>query len=495
MQKLKILNVLLVLFLVVTLLTPFSSASASMLKKVEATPFTPEMYCTNDTNGIIDDTYNQEDDAYNTEPVQVRLAIPTHTTLYLSWQYNGEWTNTLSYNLYLNSQLVENITKDYYYIEGLTEGTSYEVTIEVLKDGSPTGETGTITTSTWDPPSGDIVSIEDSNLESKIRNRLNIQDRPLQESDLAYLTYVYGDNSGITSLKGLEYAINLVEIEMSGNEIADLSPLSNLTSLESILLMDNHITDVSPLAKLSNLKRLGLDINYISDISSLSDLTKLESLNLSFNSQITNINTLLSLPSLKTLGLHEVTLDDTAKKVVDSLRSNGVNVWADYVTEYIGWHKVCDSWLYFDSVNDIYTGWLLDSGKWYYLSTDDKYGQMSTGWDFINGKWYYFNGSGAMQTGWIKDGGSWYHLSSSGAMSTGWVKDGATWYYLTGSGAMKTGWLNSGSKWYHLQASGAMSVGWKKINNKWYYFYSQGHMAANTVIDGYKVGKDGAWIR
>lgn len=43
--------------------------------------------------------------------------------------------------------------------------------------------------------------------------------------------------------------------------------------------------------------------------------------------------------------------------------------------------------------------------------------------------------------------------------------------------------------------TGLMNKGWKKIGGSWYYFYEEdGKMAANTYVDGYRIGADGAWI-
>ncbi|MDN3018988.1 S8 family serine peptidase [Paenibacillus sp. BSR1-1] len=116
------------------------------------------------------------------------------------------------------------------------------------------------------------------------------------------------------------------------------------------------------------------------------------------------------------------------------------------------------------------------------------------GWKMENGFWFYYVNN-VKATGWVKDGGKWYFLKKDGQMATGWVFDGGVWYYLTKSGDMKTGWLLEEGKWYYLNANGSMATGWKLINGKWYYLNKNGVMAANTTVDGYKLGKDGAWIK
>ena len=136
-----------------------------------------------------------------------------------------------------------------------------------------------------------------------------------------------------------------------------------------------------------------------------------------------------------------------------------------------GWDKNTDGTWSFYKDGAKATGWVNDNGTWYYL---DAAGTMKTGW-VQAGAWYYLNASGAMQTGWINDNGTWYYCNASGAMQTGWVNDNGTWYYCNASGAMQTGWLLDGSTWYYLQPSGAM--------------------AANTTINGYVLGANGAWVR
>ncbi|CAM4366922.1 S8 family serine peptidase [Bacillus manliponensis] len=137
------------------------------------------------------------------------------------------------------------------------------------------------------------------------------------------------------------------------------------------------------------------------------------------------------------------------------------------------------------------SGWVYDQGAWYYYGDN---GAKQTGWVSTGNKWYYLNDNGVMQTGWVSTGGKWYYLDNSGAMQTGWAFTGGKWYYLDNSGAMKTGWVSTGGKWYYLDNSGAMQTGWIFVGGKWYYLYNNGSMAANTVVNGYKLGHDGALV-
>ncbi|UZP03112.1 N-acetylmuramoyl-L-alanine amidase family protein [Clostridium botulinum] len=163
-----------------------------------------------------------------------------------------------------------------------------------------------------------------------------------------------------------------------------------------------------------------------------------------------------------------------------------------------GWVQAEDgSWTFVKEDGTKATGWLNDNGTWFYLNSN---GAMMTGWQNVNGTWYYLNPvsdgtRGAMKTGWINDNGTWYYTNASGAMQTGWQNVNGTWYFMQGSGAMQTGWLNDNGTWYYLQASGAMKTGWLNDNGTWYFLNASGKMLSNTVVDGYKLGANGAWIR
>ena len=126
---------------------------------------------------------------------------------------------------------------------------------------------------------------------------------------------------------------------------------------------------------------------------------------------------------------------------------------------------------------------------------------VTTGWVEANGAWTYVNADGTKATGWLNLNGTWYYLDpATGAMATGWVNVNGTWYYLNPvsdgtKGAMKTGWVNVSGTWYYLNASGAMLTGWINDNGTWYYCNASGAMLANTVVDGYKLGANGAWVK
>jgi glucan-binding YG repeat protein/lysophospholipase L1-like esterase len=188
--------------------------------------------------------------------------------------------------------------------------------------------------------------------------------------------------------------------------------------------------------------------------------------------------------------------------------------WYFYVngTAKTGWITYNGKWYYLNPTGAMQTGWVAYNGKWYYLMPS---GEMRTGWSSVKGKWYFFDQTGAMKTGWLYSGSKWYYLAPSGEMKTGWVLVKNQWYFLDQSGAMKTGWLLSDGKWYYLASSGEMKTGWldlagKKyylansgsmvkgwleMDGKWYYFSPNGLMAADTSINGYKLGPDGAWIQ
>ncbi len=147
----------------------------------------------------------------------------------------------------------------------------------------------------------DPVYFADANLKQAVKDRLGITTDPTQ-AQMATLTGLPAENRGITNLTGIEYAVNLERLHLSGNQISDISPLEGLAKLILLRLSANQISNLSPLSALMNLTTLRLDSNQISSISALSALTNLTSLTLS-NNQISDISALSGLTNLTLLTL------------------------------------------------------------------------------------------------------------------------------------------------------------------------------------------------
>ena len=89
--------------------------------------------------------------------------------------------------------------------------------------------------------------------------------------------------SEISDLDGIEYCINAVAIDLSGNSITDISPIFGLTSIEELNLSDNKIGYIDALSNLLKIKTIDLSNNQIDDISPLFDLPELEFCDISGN--------------------------------------------------------------------------------------------------------------------------------------------------------------------------------------------------------------------
>ena len=94
------------------------------------------------------------------------------------------------------------------------------------------------------------------------------------EENMPTLTSLYADSGSytISDLTGLEYAVNLNELDLYGQNISDHSPISSLTLLQYLNLGANF--NLSDLSFLSGFDLTTLDISYcnISDLSPLAGM-------------------------------------------------------------------------------------------------------------------------------------------------------------------------------------------------------------------------------
>ena len=87
-------------------------------------------------------------------------------------------------------------------------------------------------------------------------------------------------------------------------------------------------------------------------------------------------------------------------------------------------------------------------------------------------------------------------ITTTSVVTTGWAKaaDG-TWSFVKADGTKATAWLQDGTTWYYLNATGVMQTGWINDKGTWYYCNGSGAMLANTTVDGYVLGANGAWVK
>lgn len=83
----------------------------------------------------------------------------------------------------------------------------------------------------------------------------------------------------IDDLTGIENCINITSLDLSNNEIVDITKLGFLSLLEELYLPKNEIYSVDGLSNLINLRILDLSFNNITDISPLYELPNLNYLN------------------------------------------------------------------------------------------------------------------------------------------------------------------------------------------------------------------------
>lgn len=177
--------------------------------------------------------------------------------------------------------------------------------------------------------------IPDKNLEAVVRAVIfEKKGKPdeLTDDDLKKVFVLKeGSGKGIKDLTGLEKCVNLLELNLSKNEISDVSPLkdiknlqsldlsknkiadvgplANVTALQFLELSDNQITSVEPLGKLNKLSALYIAGNKISDPAPLAGLTKLSSLDLARN-QIVDLRGLTNVGILSLLKLSDNQITD-----------------------------------------------------------------------------------------------------------------------------------------------------------------------------------------
>lgn len=162
---------------------------------------------------------------------------------------------------------------------------------------TPTSTTLLPTLTLAETATAGIVTFADPAFESLVRGAMGKSSGDITLAEVKTVTslnlafaewqkYV-SENEPISSITGLENFTSLESLDLSGNIITDLAPLSGLANLKALILTGCPAEDYSPLSSLTNLRVLILNRSAIADPTPLLALTNLNCLFLE-GSQIKN---------------------------------------------------------------------------------------------------------------------------------------------------------------------------------------------------------------
>jgi len=137
-----------------------------------------------------------------------------------------------------------------------------------------------------------VITFPDPELERRVRETMNRPQGDITVLEAATITRLElgtpwrEDLTGdmmIQNLEGLQYFVNLKQLSLYQNWVADLTPIAGLTGLEAISIDNNGLEDIAPLAGLTNLTWLSMRNNNVADISPLAGMTEITALYLQNN--------------------------------------------------------------------------------------------------------------------------------------------------------------------------------------------------------------------
>ena len=173
-------------------------------------------------------------------------------------------------------------------------------------------------------------SISKINLLKDLPNieQLNLSDNQLEMADVItnfkLIKRINLANNNISSLQPFEEwvqnlkdkktASKLVEINVSGNNIEDLTPIKDITTLEYLNVSKNKIKDINAIENMAVLNALNISSNKIEDIEPVGKLTRLTTLYLATN-KVKDIS------SLRNLNLSKLDISNNRIESLDDIKN------------------------------------------------------------------------------------------------------------------------------------------------------------------------------
>ncbi len=179
-----------------------------------------------------------------------------------------------------------------------------------------------------------VISFTDPLVESTVRTELGKSTGDITCGDAKTVKVLDFGNAGVSNLEGLEYFVNLEELNLFGNNVedisslasltklkflslaynplanTDLSPLLNMVEMEAFVSINSQVQDISALKNMKKLTYLMIFSNAIKDLSPLDGMTELENLMISGNPLEGSLNALGSMKKLEKLSLSNCNLNN-----------------------------------------------------------------------------------------------------------------------------------------------------------------------------------------
>ena len=90
------------------------------------------------------------------------------------------------------------------------------------------------------------VNIPDNELKRAIKDQLNLSSDVITRGDMNKLTNLSAVGYGIANLEGLQYAVNIEDLNLDCNEIRDISKIKDLKKLNNVSIKEQYIVIRSP---------------------------------------------------------------------------------------------------------------------------------------------------------------------------------------------------------------------------------------------------------
>ncbi len=153
-------------------------------------------------------------------------------------------------------------------------------------------------------------------------------------TNLHILTSLNPYQNRLSKLPSLVSMTGITSLDFWGNQLTNVSGVSGMVNLNWLGLSRNHMTVVTPLADLPNLRTIDLYTNDLTDVSAVSGLTGLTWLNMNDN-DLQSISSILGLTNLIYVGLeyNELNINPGSPVLTDIATMQNHGTYVDYIPQ------------------------------------------------------------------------------------------------------------------------------------------------------------------